>query len=235
MDIRATQTKRPTRTHPTVAPRGVAVLVALSLFAAPRVTAGDFEYWTKATFLIPIKEHWQFGFEQKLGFEDEGRRLDHQMQDYGLLYSEPGDWLKLFAVVKVVHEKSDRRDAWVRETRPHLNAAVFSKFFGADMINRSRIEYRDVEDKDIVWRFRHKLIFLSPVTFTAGQITPYLGNEIFYNFNADRLYKHRVCAGLLVPLHEKIRLELFYYWDIEEQTESWHDTNILGSYVRFKF
>lgn len=157
------------------------------------------------------------------------------MQDYGLLYSDRGDWLKLFAAVKVVHEKSDQRDAWIREVRPHFNAAISSKLLGVDMINRSPLEYRDAEDEDIVCRFRPKLIFLAPVTFTAGQITPCLGNEIFYNFNADRLYKHRVCAGLLVPLHEKIRLELFYYWDIDEQTESWHDTNIFGSYVRFKF
>jgi hypothetical protein len=34
----------------------------------------------------------------------------------------------------------------------------------------------------------------------------------------------------------KVRLELFYLWKLEEQDDnSWHDTNALGSYVYFQF
>ena len=78
--------------------------------------------------------------------------------------------------------------------------------------------------------------FTWPVALTALEIKPYVADEIFYNFNADRLNGHRVQAGLFVPLHEKIRLELFYFWHIHEEDDSdWSDVNVIGSYFRFQF
>ena len=213
------------------------VVAALVLGAGSVGSASDedFMYWTKATFLVPIRDDWQFGFEQKFGFEDEARRLDHQQQDYGLVYSGLADGLKVFGVVKVVHEKTDDREDWIRELRPHFNAAVSSKLLGLDLINRARIEYRDIADENTTWRFRHKVLLVSPVTFTAWQVKPYIGDELFYSFNSRRFSGQRLCTGLYIPLAESIRLELFYFWHLYDDEDHWHDTNILGSYLRFTF
>jgi len=195
----------------------------------------DFLYWTKATFLIPVWDDWQFGFQQKLAFEDEARRLDHQQRDYGLIYSGLADWIKLFGAVKVTHAKTDDRRDWTVEIRPHLNIGIRSKLCGLDMINRSRIEYRDIEDENTTWRFRHKVLFVSPATFTSWRLQPFIGDELFYSFNSRRFSGQRLCTGLYVPLAETIRLELFYFWHLYEDEGHWHDANILGSYVRFTF
>ena len=196
----------------------------------------DFRYWMKATFLIPIAKQWEFGFEQKMGFEDEARRLDHHAQDFCLSHTNANGWLKLYGALKTAHAPTDLRDDWIHEIRPHASIAVLSEFRGIDVINRSRLEFRNFEDYDNVWRFRHKIRVDSPVTFTPLRIEPYVAEEIFYNFNADRFYGNRVQAGLFIPLHEKVRLDLFYFWHIQKQDDhDWSSVNVIGSYVRFKF
>ena len=194
---------------------------------------GDFDYWTMASFLIPINEDWRFRFDQRVTFTDEARRLDHQQQGYGVIYSGLADWLDLGVGVKLHANK--KGDDWDRETRPLLNVTVKSTLFGCSVSNRSRIAYRDFEDDDDVWRFRHKITVRSPVTFTPLEIRPYVAEEIFVQFDDEDVNGNRVYGGFYVPLHEQIRLELFYAWHLSEEEDSWHDTNILASYLRFTF
>ena len=112
---------------------------------------------------------------------------------------------------------------------------VFSKLRDVDVINRSRLEYRHFDDYDNVWRVRHKIRVDSPVTFTPLQIEPYVAEEISYNFNGDRFYGNRIQTGLFIPLHENVRLDLFYFWHIgKEDDHDWSNTNVIGSYIRFK-
>jgi hypothetical protein len=58
-------------------PAIVAIMSVATLCVAPRAsTAGDYEYWAKAAFTVPITEAWRFTFEERLSFGDEARRLD---------------------------------------------------------------------------------------------------------------------------------------------------------------
>jgi len=216
---------------------GLLALVALAALGAPTAVyaldEGDFDYWAKASFVIPIKEDWQFKFAQKFGFTDEARRLDHQMQDYGVVYSGLADWLDLDFTIK--QKACKEGDDWDRETRPLLNVTIKSTLFGCSLSNRSRIAYRDFEDDDDVWWFRHKIAVKPPVTFTPLEIQPYVAEEIFIQLDDEDFNGNRVYGGLYIPLHEQIRLELFYAWHLSEEEDSWHDTNILGSYIRFAF
>lgn len=214
---------------------GLGAMVVLSTTPVCFSSEEDFSYWMKAKFLVPITAQWVLGFEQKVGFEDEGRRLGHHTQDFSLGRTNAKGWLKLYGAVKTAHALTDERDDWIHEFRPHINIAVLSKFQGIDLVNRSRLEYRNFEADDKVWRFRHKLRVDSPVTFTPLQIEPYVAEEIFYNFNADRLYGNRVQAGLFIPLHERVRLDLFYLWRVRKEDDNeWSDANVIGSYFRIK-
>lgn len=117
---------------------GLALVVAL--WASPRARAlddGDFEYWAKAIFSIPIKEHWRFRFGQKFNFSDEARRLGDHQQDYGVVYSGLADWIDLDFTLKQKFEVAG--EDWERETRPLLNVTVKSTVFGCGLSNRARL------------------------------------------------------------------------------------------------
>jgi len=227
------------KNHATVIPlwrRGV-LLVAVALCVAPGALAsdeGDFEYWAKANFLIPIDETWEFRFSEKLTFGDDGGRLDDHQVDFCFNYSGLADWLSLGLGYKQQFEKEG--DGWQVENRPLLNIVVKGKPFGLTMIDRSRFEYRDIEDEETVWRYRNKVLLTLGSLRKTKKILPYVADEIFVSFDEEDFNQQRLYGGFFIPLHEKLRLELFYFWNLDEQEDnSWHDTNVLGSYLYFLF
>jgi hypothetical protein len=212
----------------------LAILVALCTATAAHAGGeGDFDYWAKAGFLIPIKEDWRFRFDQKFSFTDEARRFDNHQQEYGVIYSGLADWLDLGFSVKQRFVRDG--DDWDRETRPLLNVTVKSTLFGCGLSNRSRVAFRSREVDDDVWAFRHKITVKSPAKFTRWEIQPYVAEEIFIQFDDADFNGNRVTGGLYIPLHDKIRLDLFYAWQLFEDDGSWHDTNLLASFIRFAF
>jgi hypothetical protein len=215
---------------------GLFAMTAVALSPAVSVYGedeGDFEYWAKASFAIPIDEQWDFVFAQKFNFDQDGRHLDNHQADVEFCYRGLAEWLNVGIGYKQLFEKAG--DDWQKERRPLLNIAVRGTLWGLAVSDRSRFEYRDEEDEDNVWRYRNKIMLRPPVTLTSLKIQPYVADEIFISFDDEDFNKQRVIAGLYVPLHQQVRLELFYMWQIEEEPNSWHDINILGSYLRFTF
>jgi hypothetical protein len=210
------------------------LLVVLLCTAAPGARAADFEYWPKATVLAPIGARWLLGFEEKLSIADDAGRLDDHQTDFVVTYLGLADWLAVGLGYKAQFDRAG--DDWPREDRPYLNVAVKTKIRGFGVIDRSRFEYRMPEDEEDSWRYRNKLIVTSPLTFTALKIQPYAAQEVFYSFDGAGFEQHRLFGGVFIPLHEKVRLELFYLWKLDKQDDDdWQSTNILGSWVYFSF
>jgi hypothetical protein len=211
------------------------VTAAVLLHTACQASArGDDEYWAKASLLIPIDEQWTFNFEEKLTFGDDGGRLDDHQADYCFNYAGLADWLILGFGYKQLFEKAG--DDWEVENRPLLNVTVKTKRSGWAFASRSRFEYRIPEEGDEAWRYRNKVAVMPPWTFTPLRIQPYAADEIFIDLDEGDFNQQRLYCGFFIPLHENIRLELFYLWKLDEQDDGdWHDTNVLGSFVYFQF
>lgn len=217
---------------------GVLVLAAVIFLCAPPQSstshAGDFEFWPKASFLVPIDEQWKVNFEERLTFGDEARRLDDMQTDLCFYYSGLADWLRVGFGYKETFEKDG--DDWLVEHRPLVNLVVKGRPWGLTVISRSRFEYRMPEDGDDVWRYRNKFLIAPEPPLSSTKIVPYLAEEIFVSFDDEDFNQQRLQGGLFLPLHKHIRLELFYCWKLDEQEDnSWHDTNIVGSYLYFLF
>ena len=116
-----------------------------------------------------------------------------------------------------------------------LDAAVKTKVHGFGVVDRSRFEFRFPEDQEFVTRYRNRLTVTSPVTFTPLQILPYVAEEVFVSSDGQGFNQQRLYGGVFIPLHEKVRLELFYIWKLDKSDDDWHDTNVLGSWVYFQF
>jgi len=213
--------------------RGVLLLLAtVALGPASRTPALEFEYWPKAIVTVPLNQQWQFGFEEWLSFTENVTRFKDSQTDLWLNYLGLADWLSVGVGYKRVFAKPDD---WEVEDRPMLNAAVKTSIYGFGVTNRSRFEYRMLEDQDEFWRWRHRLTVTSPVTFTPLKIQPYTAEEVFYSFDGQGFNQQRLYGGVFIPLHEKVRLELFYIWKLDKLDHDWHASNVLGSWVYVQF
>jgi len=211
----------------------VILLWAVVCGAVSSASAFEFEYWPKAFVTIPINEQWQLSFEEWLSFNENATRFKDTQTDVWLRYLGLADWLSVGVGYKRVYAKPG--DDWEIEDRPMLDAAVKSKVYGFGVTNRSRLEYRMPEDETDFWRHRHKVIIASPVTFTPLKIQPYTADEVFYSFDGQGFNQQRLYGGVYIPLHEKVRLELFYIWKLDKADRAWHDTNVIGSWVYVQF
>ncbi len=219
---------------PPLRPRSVLLLLVMVVLSlAPRAVAFEFEYWPKVFVTIPLNQQWQFGFEEWLSFTDNATRFKDSQTDLWLHYLGLADWLSVGVGYKRVFAKPE--EEWEIEDRPMLNAAIKSKVYGFGITNRSRFEYRMLEDKEPFWRYRHRVNIISPVTFTPLKILPYTAGEVFYSFDGQGFNQRRLYGGVFIPLHEKVRLELFYIWKLDKADHEWHDTNVIGSWVYVQF
>ncbi len=180
-----------------------ATLVLCACPPAAGADEGDFEYWAKAVFEIPVTEHWEFSFDGRLTFGDDARRLADHQEDYVFTYSGSADWFAVGLGYKKEFEKDG--DDWQIEDRPYLNLTVKGRLCDLRVGSRSRFEYRDIEDEDPVWRYRNKVDVTSPVTFTPLKVLPYIADEVFINFDEEDFNQHRLYGGLFISLHERIR------------------------------
>jgi hypothetical protein len=209
------------------------LLATVVLCAAGRLPAFEFEYWPKAIVTVPIDKRWQFRFEEWLSFTDNATRFKDSQTDLWLTYLGLADWLSVGVGYKRVYAKAG--DDWQVEDRPMLDAAVKTRVHGFGVTDRSRLEYRIPQEEDTVWRYRNRLTVTSPVTFTPLKIEPYVAEEVFVTFDGQVFSQQRLYGGVFLPLHEKVRLELFYIWKLDKADGDWHDTNVIGSWVHFQF
>jgi hypothetical protein len=219
---------------PPIGHRSVLILLAvIALCPAPSTLAFEFEYWPKAIVRVPLDKQWQLGFEEWLTFTDNGSRFKDSQTDVWLYYLGLADWLSVGAGYKRVYTKAG--DDWQIEDRPMLDAAAKTKVYGFGVTDRSRFEFRFPQGQDQVVRYRNRLTVTSPVTFTPLEIEPYVAEEVFINFDEQGFNQQRLYGGVFIPLHEKVRLELFYLWKLDKAGDQWHDTNVIGSWVYFQF
>jgi hypothetical protein len=210
-------------------------IAALVLGGVPRLAAADFEYWPKAFVRVPLddEKQWQLSLEQWLTFNHGASRFKDSQTDIWLYYFGLADWLGVGAGYKRVYTHTS--DDWTTEDRPQFDAIVKTKVDGFGVIDRSRFEFRFPEGQDFVVRYRNRLTVVSPVTFTPLKIEPYVAEEVFINCDEQGYNQNRLYGGVYIPLHEKVRLELFYIWKLDKVHDQWQPTNVLGTWVYFQF
>jgi len=194
----------------------------------------DFQYWTKGVIFFDINKDWRFNFEEEFRLGDDAKELYYHHLEPGFVYRGFAEWLDVGFNYRQVYEK-DSKGKWREEHQPNVYFTVKDKLFGLDMSDRSRLEYRDREDKKDVWRYRNKLTLELPFEFTALKLRPYAADEVFFTITDDNIDKNRLYGGLLFTLSKNIKGEVFYLWQTSRTNDKWTGINVLGTSLKFQF
>lgn len=195
---------------------------------------GDFQYWSTADFSFDINKDWKFKFQEELRLKEGGGHLYYHHSEAGLVYKSLADWIDFGFNYRQVFEK-DSNNKWKQENRPHLNVTLKGKLLGLNVSDRSRLEYRDREEKEDVWRYRNKIKVNLPFELTNLKLKPYLADEIFVTLNDDNVDRNRFFAGASFKLAKNLKGDIYYMWQSSRSSSGWTDINVLGTALKFSF
>jgi len=195
---------------------------------------GDLQYWSTASASFDIDKDWKFTFKEEFRLKESGGHLYHHHSDIGFVYKNLADWIDLGFNYRQVFEK-DSKGRWRQENRPHLNVTLKGKLFDLDLSNRSRLEYRDRENKKDVWRYRNKVTVKLPFELTELKLKPYLADEVFITLNDDNVDRNRLYVGASFKLAKNLKGDVFYLRQSSRSSSGWTDINVIGTQLKFSF
>ena len=210
-----------------------AVLAVLLISKSSRAD-GDFQLWNTATASLDLNKDWTVGVEEQLKFGDGVGHFYYHHTDLGFVYGGLADWIDLgFNFKEVFLEEDDGH--WSRENRPHVNITVKGPVGPFDVSDKSRFEYRDMEDLEDLWRYVNRLKVKLPFELTKFNIRPYVADMIFLNMEGRAFEKNRVYSGVSFKLSKRLESEIYYFWQLGRFDGQWEDINVLGFQLNISF
>lgn len=195
---------------------------------------GNGEYWQKFGIEYDLNKDWEITVTEELrSGRDNGSPYLHNT-DIGLVYKSLGDWIDLGFNFKKEYEK-DGSDKFRHENRPNFNITFEGKLFDFDVENRTRLEYRDFELKEDVWRLRNKTTVDLPFKLTKFNLQPYISEEVFINLGESHINQNRLSAGFSFNLTKNLEAEIYYMLKSNKTNDGWLQTNVVGTQFVFLF
>lgn len=196
--------------------------------------SGNLEYWQAQAVSVDINKDFYFTVSQEVRFgRHHGNPYLHNI-DLALVYKGFADWVDIGFNFKKEYEQ-DSTGKFRHENRPHLNVTLKHRLFDYDFSNRSRLEWRDYENKEEVWRYRNKTTVKFPIKLTKYNLQPYVTEEFFMNLPEDNINQNRLSSGFSFTLAKNVKGSIYYMFKKTKGTDGWTDTNVIGLQFKFLF
>ncbi|MCA9416457.1 MAG: DUF2490 domain-containing protein [Candidatus Omnitrophica bacterium] len=226
------------------------VFCLMAILASPIGAQEKGELWSKQSFTISLPELEQLGATD-LKFEVDNRWLDRYSNHYRthfqgtLVFPIPGweGWSLEPGYRRQITDRPNTDRVYIDRYLLHLNNKREDLFgTGWDFSFRNRWEILDPEGvSDQVWRtrFRGKLSKGIPGFKTADRAWKFwVFDEVFYNFETDRLGQNRLASGIDIPLSQQATLSLGYQWEAVDTGplgDGWEDNHMILLNFSFNF
>ncbi len=193
---------------------------------------GDWQLWSTNSISGKLSDDLTVQLSEDFRFGDDIGEHYYHHADAGLGYRY-SDLVSLGFNYRQIYEK--KKGEWKREYRPHLNASFKWKWNDFDLNNRSRLEYRDRQDAEDLWRYRNKMTLAFPTDSSPLGLKPYLAGEFFLDLDEGIVDRYRLYGGLRRKLTESLSLDGYYLWQTTKKAGDWTEYNIIGVQLKFSF
>lgn len=207
------------------------LIILLSSYHCYAFDDGDFQYWNTESIEVTLDKDWKIKVAEEFRFGDNAGAFYYNHTDAGISYLL-NEYFGLTVNYRQIFQKKNNK--WNPEYRPHINGTVKAKRNDLVFKDRNRLEYRIIEGDGNSWRYRNKLSVDLPFKWTKLNIQPYIADEIFYNFDENRLSRNRVCAGFKMHFLKNLKGEIYYMYQSTKSSE-WNGYNILGTRLKLVF
>ena len=187
----------------------------------------DWEFWNHYKTNLNLKNNVAISMAPEFRFKESLNNYYNHI-DIGLDW-KISEWISVNASYRHIFKKQNNR--WDQVYCPHINVKFIRGLNKYNLSNRSRIELRII-NKDSSFRFRNKTTVRLPKLILL-HIRPNLAEEIFYDFQTDRINKNRIYAGVEFPLGKKLGGVIYYILESSRKENYWQKINILKLDIKY--
>lgn len=168
-------------------PAGAAALIALVLGPSARA-GGDWQAWVDQAASLDLSERVAVRVAQSFRYSfEEGQLATYYLEAGGTWAAR--SWLALGAGYRQQYDRRESR--WIEENRPFADATLRWKIRAVTLSDRNRIEYRNREGQDDIFRYRNKLTMQVNAWEPGFGLKPYAAAEAFVDESADLKERNR--------------------------------------------
>jgi hypothetical protein len=194
---------------------------AVQTFSQTTAPESDYQFWNEVQLTFPlIKEKDSKGKEiDKLSFFLVGnlrigqnlRRFVDERIGFGFDYKLNKNVSFTSNYLYAAAQPSRNRREF--ESRLRFAATLEKKFEKFSVKDRNLFEYRIRNSRANSSRYRNRLTFAFPVQKEKKEIfTPFVSNEIFYDFSQKNFSRNEFSAGITKKLSGNLTTDVFYLW-----------------------
>ena len=132
------------------------------------------------------------------------------------------------------YERSKGTSRWSEEHRLEQILTLKGAWRGFSGSVGTRFEYRSL-DGDEKWRWREKVKISRPIVLGDIEFSPYVSEEIFYDFKTDKYNQNRAVIGVAKKISSNAVLDLYYMYRADLKSSSWSGANVLGTGITITF
>jgi hypothetical protein len=196
------------------------------------VARDDWQYWNEFQFKYSVREDLTLRLKTEQRLRDDFSALFLTNFEVGLLF-KPNEHLEFGPLYKFEHEKSSsgkRTD----ENRVSFEGTIKWKLVDFGFANRHRISFRNISGKES-WRYRTRLKISRPINILNTSITPFVSNELFYDFVPERFNQNRFDIGFSKKLYKHLEPKIYYRLRSKYSGNEWLEVNIIGTELSISF
>ncbi len=209
-----------------------AALLALGPAVSIARAGDDWEYWSYYGVTAKLPHKLQLGAEQRFRFRNDMSDFFYVQTNFGLWWNAH-EHLTLGTFYSFIEE--DKSGEWRDENRWTMEATVKASLGPLRFSDRNRFEQRWHEVGGTGQRYRNSLKMEWPIKVRGRKVSPYVYDEVFYDFEKDELSRNRLSTGVTVELTRQLSLEIFYILQSDRTGTDWNERNVVGSLLKASF
>lgn len=126
---------------------------------------------------------------------------------------------------------------WLDENRIELEITPKTTLANFSLSDRSRFEYRSIEQSRDRWRYRNLIKAAYPAKIGKFEFTPYLSNEIFYDMEINKLNLNWATVGADRKISKNLLVGVFYLNELTRvgTKNEWDTNHVIGTKAAVSF
>ena len=190
---------------------------------------GDFQIWNTDTEDVCVAKNTHLNAEQEFRWGGNASQLFYHHYEAGMSY-DLEKWLSIGGGYRQVYQLS--KNIFRVENEPYITFSLKNKFYGFDIDDRSRFEYRHFDYQQDTGRYRNKVTVVAP--YEVLRMKPFVSDELFFDYNSG-FDQNRFSVGVCVNVNQHLTPEVYYMVQDSKGSTKWTDANVLGLKLKLRF